>query len=261
MNQETTVATEAHRSPIRGLLQIVRFNWPRYVVGLAAIVAAAIALDFVPLPTFVFRLATIGIVAAAWWLVASLVASFWIYDLSPLTRWKWLEEYLPPDGARGRLLNVHSGFDDTTQRLRALFGPANVISVDIYDVKRMTEPSIHRARRALPPPLDSVRGTPEKLPFNTASADGALLLLAAHELRKPAERESLFRELHRALRPGSRVVLAEHARDAWNFAAFGPGFAHFYPFAEWLRLAGVGKFRNVAAGRITPFVRFLVLEK
>jgi hypothetical protein len=55
--------------------------------------------------------------------------------------------------------------------------------------------------------------------------------------------------------------LVEHFRDARNFLAFGPGFWHFFPAREWLRVARGGGLRVVGRGRMTPFVGYYVLEK
>jgi SAM-dependent methyltransferase len=181
--------------------------------------------------------------------------------LSPLTQWNWLVQFVPPEPAPACVLNIHSGFDDTTVRLGELLPQATVVAVDLYDPRRMTEPSIHRARRAMLPQTGTLAGAPDALPVDDGTAESAMLLLAAHELREPAEREALFAELRRVLRPGGRVILAEHARDAWNFLAFGPGFMHFLLYAEWLRLGRGADLRLVGEGRVTPFVRFLVFEK
>jgi SAM-dependent methyltransferase len=262
MKSAAAIADKANRSPFRGLVHIVQFNWPQYAAGLAAIAIAVALLVSVPLAPRSRWLIAVGVAAAAWWLVASLVASWWIYDLSPLTRWSWLTNYLPRDKLPLLcVLNIHSGFDDTTETLRHVLAPARVAAFDLYDPQRMSEPSIHRARRAYPPLADTVAAEPDHLPCDAESADAVLFLLAAHELRKQPEREALFRETCRVLRPGGRVVLVEHARDAANYLAFGPGFMHFLPHDEWLRLAHAADLRLVSEGRMTPFVRFLVFEK
>jgi len=260
----TSEAPSARRPILHGLRQIVRYNWPQYVMGAACIAAGVLLLAAASVPLLLWWAILAGIVLAGWWLVGSLIASCWIYDLSPLTRWKWLDAWLPDahDGSTPlRLLNIHSGLDDTTLILRSVFPNASIRVVDLYDPRVMTEPSIHRARRASPPVAGTEPGTPRRLPADDQSADAVLLLLAAHELRRPAEREALFGEVRRVLPAGGRVVLAEHARDGWNFLAFGPGFGHFLPYGEWLRLARVVGLRVIHQGRITPFIRTLVVER
>lgn len=254
-----------HRPLLHGLRQIVRYNWPQYVAGAACVAAGVVLLAVVGLPSSLWWLIITGTALAGWWLVASLVASWWIYDLSPLTRWTWLKAWLPAASHGSsrplRLLNIHSGLDDTTLILRAVFPHATIRVVDLYDPQVMTEPSIHRARRAAPPVAGTEPGAPQRLPAEDQSADAVLLLLAAHELRQPDERETLFGEVVRVLPEGGRVVLAEHARDGWNFLAFGPGFRHFLPYGEWLRLARLAGLGVVHQGRITPFIRTLLLER
>jgi SAM-dependent methyltransferase len=255
------VAQREHRLPLRGVLQIVRFNWPQYAAGFAASVAALLLAYAVEIPPLTHGVLLSGAVAALWWLVASLVASYWIYDWSPLTRWAWLARHLELNQSPARILNIHSGYDDTTAALRPLFPHAAVVSIDLFDPGRMTERSLRRARRAWPPPADAIAATADRLPLDDGMVDAAVLLLAAHELRAPHDRESLFWELCRIIKTGGRVVLVEHARDASNFVAFGPGFMHFLPFGEWKRLARLAGLHLVEEGRITPFVRFLVLQR
>jgi SAM-dependent methyltransferase len=262
MQTHTSISdADSARSPFRGLGQIVRFNWPQYVVGFACIVAASIGLATFSLPSVPRWLIASGILAAGWWLLASLVASLWIYDRSPLTGWRWLRPHLPNAAAAQRFLNVHSGFDDSTRQLQIVFPEARVQIVDLFDESQMTEPSIRRARQAMPPLAGTLGGAADRLPIDSVSLDAVFLLLAAHELRRPAEREALFAEVARVLQPGGRVILAEHARDAWNFMAFGPGFFHFLPYGEWLRLARGADLKVTYEGRVTPFIRTLVLQK
>jgi hypothetical protein len=54
-------------------------------------------------------------------------------------------------------------------------------------------------------------------------------------------------------------VLVEHLRDAANFAAFGPGFLHFFSRRTWLA-AAEGPFQLAVEFPITPFVRVFGFE-
>ncbi len=100
-----------------------------------------------------------------------------------------------------------------------------------------------------------------ELAVATGICDAALVVFTAHEIRDARMRELFFAELHRALRPGGRVLLVEHVRDLLNFAVFGPGFLHFLARGEWLRLANSAGFRLAFERRVTPWVVALVLEK
>jgi ubiquinone/menaquinone biosynthesis C-methylase UbiE len=87
------------------------------------------------------------------------------------------------------------------------------------------------------------------------------LIFAAHELRRAKDREQLFEECARVLRPGGRLILVEHLRDAANTAVFGPGAWHFLPRAEWLRLAAHAGLRPEAERRIAGLVTALAFTR
>lgn len=235
-----------------GMLQILRFNWPMYAVAGVAAVAVPLVLHALALPSIVALIVSTGWALMVWWTVASLAASRWIYDRSPLMSWRWIAELLPQPPRRWA--NIHSGLDQSTQALRALFPTSHGIVFDMFEEATMTEPSIRRARE-LAPHDAPIRIAPSALPLRDASIDCVFLLFAAHELRDPRSREQLFAEIARVLAPRGHVVIAEHARDLANVAAFGPGAWHFLPSREWPRLAAHAGLSPAAARRITPFVR------
>jgi SAM-dependent methyltransferase len=255
-----TGASSAHvrREPLHGVRQIVRFNWPFYAL------AGALALSALLLPTRIMvggpvRGALLLAVALAWfWLVGSLAASWAVYDRSNLMTCNWLPRAL---GIRAdRWINVHAGLDETTPVVSGTLGGAGR-SFDIFDATEMTEPSIARARA---PALRAAESEPvdfRHLPAASGSVDAALLLLSAHELRREPPRVSLFREIHRVLRPGGRAVVAEHLRDTANVLAFGPGALHFHSRRTWLRTFATARFEVHHEFPITPFVRVFVLRR
>jgi SAM-dependent methyltransferase len=190
-----------------------------------------------------------------YFVVASLAASWWVYDLSELHRWGWVEPLLPE--CRDSWLVIHAGFDAAGPGLAAMLG-GKVAVIDVATALRHISPSLRRARRRAPANATTVGvvGTAGRLlPIADRSVDGVVLAFAAHEVRDVAQRELLFDELHRVLKPGGRVVLVEHVRDAANIAVFGPAAWHFLPRREWERLADRAAFTPGTEVSQTPFVR------
>jgi len=171
----------------------------------------------------------------------------------------WVKDLLTI--APKQIANIHAGFDESSEALRNLFPLANLVIVDLYDPKKMTEPSIARARRLRPVQQSSLSADPGAIPLAENSCDAVFLLFAAHEIRDAQERLRLFGEVSRILTPGGTVLLVEHRRDLANFLAFGPGFLHFYPQSEWLRLAAESGLCVVTTSSMTPFVGVFLLTK
>jgi SAM-dependent methyltransferase len=242
---------------IRGVRQIVRLNWPFYAAALAAVVIGPLVIQRLP-PAGWIRVplyAATGLVGM--WLVASLAASWIVYDRSRLMQWDWVLQAL--GFSPSSWINLHAGLDESTPALRALFKESGGRVFDIFDPAQMTEPSILKARQSAG--TASERADFRRLPLPNGTVDAALLLLSAHELRTDEARTALFTELRRVLGPGGRVVVAEHLRDAANFFAFGPGFLHFHSRRTWARCFARTRFDIHSEFPITPFVRVFVLRR
>ena len=242
-----------------GVLKILRFNWPQYAAGTGVVAVAVAIVATVPLPTWLDALGLAGACVASFWLIASLAVSFYVYDLSPLYRWSWIAEMLSE--APARWVNIHMGLDDSTAALRRMFPSSKGRSFDAFDERKMSEPSIHRARQLA---MNSEPAEPvsfSSLPPATASCDAVFLILSAHELRRRQSQEQFFSEVSRIVRPGGTVLLVEHLRDGWNFLAFGPGYMHFWPARRWASLALGAGLKIEEQCRITPFVTVFVLRK
>ncbi len=242
----------------QGTRQIVSYNWPFYAVALGAIAGARWALRRAKGPRWMNNLSAAGSGLAVFWALASVAASWWVYDRSALYRWNWLSELFPQ--APQNWANIHCGLDESTPALRALFPGTQSQVFDIFAPHEMTEPAIRRARKLTPAPVVATPADYRALPLPDASLDAVFLFFAAHEIRARCGREALFGELRRVLRPGGCVVLLEHARDGANFAAFGPGFLHFFSREEWRSLANGAGFVIERECAFTPFVRLFVLR-
>src|SRR5216117_1981292 len=100
------------RGRYEGMLQIIRFNWPVYAAAVVICGAILIALVVLPILGRV-RWVAWGVVAgASYWMVASMLASHWIYDRSELYRWTWIRDTLP--AAPVRWVNIHVGLDEAS---------------------------------------------------------------------------------------------------------------------------------------------------
>lgn len=246
------------RGRFDGVWNILRFNWPFYIAALAAGAAGIIFLSRMQWPLWLAFLGWSSIGLAFFWLLVSLLVSFYVYDVSPLYKFTWLKSLFAQTPRTW--VNIHSGLDESSLLLQAIFPTDNHFVLDIYNPKTMTEPAIKRARAAIAPPVPAIAADCQSLPLADNSIDAVFLLFAAHEIRKPSERLKFFQELQRITTPGAKVILVEHLRDAANFIAFGPGFLHFLPRREWRRLSCASGFVIHDTFRITPFVRVFVLQ-
>lgn len=263
LDDQTLLLLKAHRKPLEGVSNIVKFNWPYYAFAAAFVMAFCLSGLYIPL-AYLWYLwpLQIPLLLIGNWLWISLFVSFIVYDASGLYRFAWLldEITIPPR----QILNIHAGFDETSKGLQVLFPEAKIQVFDFYSPKRSTELSIARARAANAHtksglPAVSVDITGWDLADN--SQDLVHVFMSAHELRKAADREALFREIHRVLKPDGQLVIVEHVRDMANFIAFGPGFFHFYPRSEWLRVARECGFHVRNEKTIEIFVRVFYLCK
>lgn len=245
-------STEDGRGPVAGVAMILRYNWPLYVAGLAtAATGAAIATSTAP-PRPVRFAGGAAAVGAGWLAIASLSASWWVYDRSELYRWTWLTSVAP--GRPDDVLVVHAGLDEASQPVRTLWPDATVMPVDVHGGTGPTTSSLRRARD------NALSADRDGLP-TSGSFDVAVAFLAAHEIRTHQGRVELLDDVRRALRPGGRLVLVEHVRDLVNALAYGPAVGHFYPVEEWHRVLNAAGLEIVGERRITPFVVVLTAEK
>jgi SAM-dependent methyltransferase len=238
---------------------IVRFNWPFYAAAGTVTAAAPFVIPRLPDIWWIRLPAYAGAALVAMWLVASLVASWIVYDRSRLMQWDWVLQALGFDPLSW--INIHAGHDASSDALRRIFKDARGRVFDIFSPEEMSERSIARARTLATNAAASEHVDYRRLPLPSGTIDAAMLLLSAHELRSDEARGALFTELRRVLGPGGRVVVAEHLRDWANFMAYGPGFLHFHSRRTWVRCFSRHRFDIHAEFSITPFVRIFVLRR
>jgi SAM-dependent methyltransferase len=246
------------RAPYQGVKQIVSFNWPKYAVTAAML---CIAMAVWPMAgAWVHAGMLAFVVPALYWMIVSIAVSHYVYDRCALYDFSWLHTALATEPRRW--VNIHAGLDETSELIEAqLGGEVRGDVVDIFDARTMTEPSIERARQQVKARRKAIRARHDRLPFEDRRFDAAFLIFAAHELRKHAQRVRLFKEITRVLSADGELVLMEHMRDGWNYAAFGPGALHFFPRWAWMRAMREAGLELKGEFARTPFVRVFVLQR
>jgi SAM-dependent methyltransferase len=249
------MAGELMRTPFQGVWTVVRFNWHLHAIGLLAAAAPLAASCYLTeMPRMPALVAAAGILLS---LLLSLAATWIAYDASGLYRFRWLAPLL---AGTGRGANLHAGFDETSRLLKSSFPSIRWNVFDFYDPQSHTEISIRRARQAHPPEPETVSISTDAIPLPDGSLDTALLFLAAHEIRDPAERVRFFRELRRTLAPGGRVIVTEHLRDLPNLLAYSVGAWHFHPRHEWTATFLAAGFAIEREFHNNPFITTFVLS-
>ena len=247
----------ALRRPYQGVIQILRFNWRRYLVTFAVV---GVALPALPHLGPMGRAGMLACIApAAFWLVSSLLVSHYVYDRFPLYDLTWLSRALTR--MPRRWINIHCGLDETSHLLMAVFPDAAGQVVDIFDPRVMTESSILEARRSRRGAGADVPARYDDLAFESNTFDAAFCIFAAHELRAQAQRVRLFKEVARVLEVGGEFVVMEHLRDWRNFLAFGPGFLHFFSQRAWRKAASHAGLAQRSEFSMTPFVHVYILRR
>ncbi|WP_367872919.1 class I SAM-dependent methyltransferase [Luteolibacter sp. Populi] len=245
------------RGTWQGMLTVFRFNWPLYLAAGVVLLAALAGIFLLSMPWLKLSCAAMA-AGAAYFIFVSLGVSHLVYDRSDLYRWNWFQRALP--GMRPqRIVVCHSGFDEVSEALKEQLVPGDCVVLDHYDPALLTEPSIHKARRLFPPTPGTLDAPFDRWPVEAGSADAIFGLLAIHEFRSVEERARWFAEARRCLKPGGRIVIAEHLRDPANFLAFGPGFLHFHSAANWRRCWEMAGLRAADEFPVTPWIRFFVI--
>lgn len=245
------------RKPLQGVTNIIRFNWHFYVLS-AIFIASLLVLNIYTNNRFTFYV-NIAIATTILVLFLSLAVSFYIYDLSNLYSLSWLENVV--DGSENDIINVHAGFDETSELLQTKFPGAKLRVFDFYDPLHHTELSIKRARAAYPAYPQTIPISTQHIPIADGSCDVAYSLFSAHEIRSHKERVAFFKELNRILTSNGKIIVTEHLRDSVNFLAYNIGFLHFLSKNTWNKTFARAGLQVKHKLKITPFITTFILQK
>ncbi len=243
------------RKPFQGVLNIIRFNWHFYALAfvLVSIMLLAANMFGEPIQTLVYILSVLISISV----LASLLFSLYVYDLSGLYNLAWVKQ----NGTEKLIVNINAGFDETSELLKSKFNSTELIALDFYDPKKHTEVSIKRARKAYPPFPNTKQITTNSLPLADNSVDKIFVMLSAHEIRDSPERVAFFIELKRVVKSTGEIYITEHLRDMPNFIAYNIGFFHFYSKHTWVTVFNAAALEIKAEIKLTPFISTFILHK
>lgn len=246
---------EGIRKPFQGVMNIIHFNWHFYV---GAILSICLLLLLGHYLNGFFQMITYMVICwIAITVLISLLVSFYIYDLSGLYHFKWIEDWKGPE----TIVNINAGFDETSTILHDMLENSELIVLDFYDPMVHTEVSIKRARKAYGAFPGTIQIKSTYLPLTDESADRVFVILSAHEIRNEAERILFFEGLKRILKPEGKVYVVEHLRDTANFLAYTIGFFHFYARKSWLKTFQKAGLKVEKEIKQTPFISIFILSK
>ncbi|HEX6279807.1 MAG TPA: class I SAM-dependent methyltransferase [Pyrinomonadaceae bacterium] len=238
----------------QGVANVLRFNWHYYLYALVFALAFFIAARLFYQPI----LNVLALVAIGQALI-SVVISYFVYDHSKFYDFKWVDTLDPEGGST--ILNIHSGFDESSEALRRRCPKSRLCVFDFYEAKRHTEVSIKRAQNIRAGNNGDVKISTTAFPVSDDYFDASFVVFSAHEIRDDPERIVFLRELRRTLKDSGRIIVTEHVRDVWNLLAYNLGAFHFLPVNTWLVTFKKANLHVSKTVKITPFVTAFVLEK
>lgn len=218
-----------------GTLSTLLYNWPTFGGMLFFSLAALAASMLLHRPWYwILLISGIGVLVLV---VNILVASFVVYD------WGRKHEYDRLIKLAG-LSEANVVIDITCGKLRGTRGLLSRLQqgyyfvIDIYDAEKMPDHALRRARE-MEPLLETERriyrrrGKADSLPIPHNWANVVYCSFSLHELQNEADRQAIFSEFARILKPNGKLLIAEHGRDPLHWLAFGPGALSFFSPTTW----------------------------
>lgn len=242
---------EIKRRPFQGVINILSFNRHFYVFGCLAMVLIIASKFIFDWPHTVFWLV---VLAFLYGLIMPLIVSAYVYDFSGFYRFDWLRRMNIEDKAGKFNVNIHAGFDETSDAIASVLPQSRLQVYDFYNTKQHTEPAIVRARKVSSVYPNTQEINTHWIPLPDHSVDHIFLLSAVHEIRKHDERVLFLKECRRVCKPAGRVIMVEHLRDFPNFAAFTVGFTHFFSKTTWKKGYEEAGFTSFKETKFTPFM-------
>lgn len=193
-------------------------------------------------------------------IIASLFASYILYDNSDLYELKGLNEFLDWEKIENAVV-IHASFDPLSGKLEKKYPNINFTVCDIYGNRHEHESGIEVSKKMFPPNPKEIRISPDSLPLESESQDLILAVTALHEILDHHKRVLFFREANRILKKGGLIIISEQFRDLTNFIFFNIGAFHFLSQKQWKRAISPAEMKILKNKKITPFANMLIVKK
>jgi len=218
-----------------GTTSTLLYNWPIFV-GMTLFGAIALSTGLLLSSPWQWLLVMAG-AGSLGLILTILTATFIIYDWGAKHEYDRLAELGEIDKANV-VLDITCGKLRGTRGLLEHFQSGHYFLIDIYDPEKMPDYALSRARKLEPPLETNYRiyrqpGQAHKLPVPHHWADIIFCNFSLHELQDAADRDAIFAEFGRVLKPQGRILIAEHGRDWRNFLTFGPAIFSFFSPTTW----------------------------
>lgn len=156
---------------------------------------------------------------------------------------KYFGRLLSKAGINGniQLADIHIGTYRHTYQFANLLPEATIHSIDCWEDGFSSEQAISDVRALEPAPVHNDRIRPIKvkdfeIPLSNAVCDVVVFGFGTHEIPAGSERDKIFDEAKRILKPGGKLIMFEHGIDFQNFLIFGPVINHVTKHKEWVKL-------------------------
>ncbi|MBN1992636.1 MAG: methyltransferase domain-containing protein [Anaerolineae bacterium] len=218
-----------------GTMSTLLYNWPVFAsIFFFGVVMLAISFLLSSWWSWLCLICGLGALAV---IGNVLAATYVVYDWGDKREYDRLAELGHLEQANV-VIDVTCGKLRGTRGLLSRFRGGHYFLIDIYHPQKMTEAALRRARE-MEPPLETTHriyhrpSQANRLPLPHNWADVVYCNFCLHEIRDSADRNAIFAEFARILKPEGRLLLAEHSLDLANFLAFGPGSFSFFSADTW----------------------------
>jgi len=238
---------------------VIRFNYRKLLAGLAAALLLFLLAKYVENEMVKFISFVLGMLIVLN-VIASLIASYILYDKSDLFKLESLDGYFRSNSLKNGIL-IHASFDPISKLLEDKYRNLSLTVCDIYGNRHEHESGIQLSKKTFPPNRKEIKIDPTKLPFEDNSQEFILAITALHEILSHEKRIRFFKEAKRILERDGFIIVAEQFKDLTNFLFFNIGAFHFISQNKWKKAIKMADLEIVENRKVTPFANLMIIKQ